>query len=117
LLKKSLFLACFLKSFEDIYMKRFAYAAMCAAAIFLPTVVSAQEVYHREVNQQHRITHGVENGSINRREYRQLERREASLNAARRRDLRDGRLTNRERQQLNHRENAISRSIHHDEHN
>ncbi|MEH2408056.1 hypothetical protein [Nostoc sp.] len=98
-------------------MKRLVYAAMCAAAIFLPTVASAQEVYHREVNQQHRIAHGVENGSINKREYRSLERREASLNADRRRDLRDGRLNRRERQQLNRRENTISRSIHHYEHN
>ncbi len=98
-------------------MKLFAFAAMCAAAIFLPTVASAQQVYHREVNQQHRIAHGVQNGSINKREYRQLQRRETSLNSARRRDLRDGRLNPRQRQQLNRRENRISRSIHHDEHN
>ncbi|MEH1869843.1 hypothetical protein [Nostoc sp.] len=98
-------------------MKRFAYAALCAAVIFLPTVASAQEVYHREVHQQHRITQGVENGSINKREYRSLERKEASLNAARRHDLRNGRLTSRERQQLNRRENSISRSIYHDKHN
>ncbi|MBE9206802.1 hypothetical protein IQ244_09795 [Nostoc sp. LEGE 06077] len=98
-------------------MKCFAYAALCAGAIFLPSVASAGEVYHREVNQQQRIYHGVKNGSIDRTELRQLERREASLEAARRRDVRrDGHLTPQERRQLNRRENRFSHTIYRDKH-
>ncbi|BBD60499.1 hypothetical protein NIES2109_32960 [Nostoc sp. HK-01] len=98
-------------------MNRFAYIVLCATAIFLPTVASAGEIHHREVNQQQRIYHGVKNGSINRAELRQLERREASLEAERRRDIRsDGHLTPQERRQLNRRENLLSRTIYRDKH-
>ncbi|MBD2298672.1 hypothetical protein H6G80_10170 [Nostoc sp. FACHB-87] len=98
-------------------MNRFTYAAICAVAVFLPTVASAGEIYAREVNQQQRIYHGVKNGSINRAELRQLERREASLEAARRRDIRsDGHLTPQERRQLNRRQNRLSRTIYRDKH-
>jgi hypothetical protein len=100
-------------------MKRLISAAVCATAIFLPTIASAGEVYNREVHQQQRIHNGVRQGTINKREFRHLEGREAALNAARRHDLRtnNGHLTTQERRQLNHRENRISRSIYRDRHN
>lgn len=60
---------------------------------------------------QQRIYNGVKQGTIDRRELRHLERREAALNAARNRKLRDGHLTPQQRRQLNRRENRISRDI------
>jgi hypothetical protein len=101
-------------------MKRWIYtaiAAVSAAAIFSPLVASAGEVYHRQVNQQQRIFNGVKAGTIDRQEFRHLQRTEAALNAARVRDLRDGRgLTPQERRQLNRRENQISRDIYRAKH-
>lgn len=91
-------------------MKRLTYAAICAVVIFCPAIASAGE-YRREVYQRHRIYEGVKQGTINRREFRHLERREAALDAARVRKLRDGHLTPQERRQLNRRENRISRDI------
>lgn len=90
-------------------MKRLTYAAICAAIIFCPAIASAGE-YRREY-QHHRIYEGVKQGTINRRELRHLERREAALDAARYRKPRDGHLTPQERRQLNRRENRISRDI------
>lgn len=100
-------------------MKRFAVIALSTFAILLPAVAQAGEVHHREVNQQQRIYSGIRNHTINKREYRNLEGREASVNATRVRDLRhnDGHLTTTERRQLNQRENNISRSIYRDKHN
>ncbi|MBW4612263.1 MAG: hypothetical protein KME21_03105 [Desmonostoc vinosum HA7617-LM4] len=93
-------------------MKRFIFAAVCATAIFLPTVASAGEVHNREVRQNQRIYNGVRNGSINRAELRNLKRRQAALEAARRRNLLDGgRLTPRERRRLNQQQNNFSRTI------
>lgn len=60
---------------------------------------------------QQRIYNGVKQGTINRRELRHLERREAALDAARDRKLRDGHLTPQESRQLHRRENRISHDI------
>ncbi|MBD2436684.1 hypothetical protein [Nostoc sp. FACHB-110] len=99
-------------------MSRFTYVALCAVAIFLPTVASAGEIHHLEVNQQQRIDHGVQNGSINRAELRTLERREALLEAARKRDIHSSvHLNNQERRRLNQQKNRLSRTIYRYKHN
>ncbi|MCF4967117.1 hypothetical protein [Nostoc sp. CMAA1605] len=99
-------------------MKRLIAAAVYASVILLPTIASAGEVYRREVNQEQRIYNGVRNGSITPTELRNLQRREAAVDATRRRYIRSGRgLTVRERRQLNRRENNISRTIYRYKHN
>lgn len=100
-------------------MKRFALIALSAFTILLPAVAQAGVIQHREVYQQHRIEAGVDNGTINRKEYKNLEHRETALNATRVRDNshHDGRLTTAEKQRLNQRENRISRAIYRDKHN
>lgn len=98
---------------------RYALPVLSAAAIFTPLVASAGEVYHRELHQEQRIFNGVKDNQLTRSEFRNLERRELSVNAQRRADLRrdDGHLTSQQYQQLNQRLNRISGSIYTDRHN
>jgi hypothetical protein len=104
-------------------MKAITIALLATTAIgtvvLNPTTASAGEVYNRELNQQYRIYKGVENGQISAREFRNLEIREARLDAQRRYDLyKDGgHLTAQDRARLNARENRISNSIYRDRHN
>jgi len=100
-------------------MKRFALIALSAFTILLPAVAQAGEFQNREVRQQQRIEAGVDNGTINRTEHRNLKRRETALNNTRRSDLRhhDGHLTTAEKRQLNRRQNNLSRAIYRDKHN
>jgi hypothetical protein len=99
-------------------MKNLIYAALCAATFLLPTAASAGPLTHREVHQEQRIYQGVKNGSLNRKEYRNLQRREQSIAAQRYRDVHDGGgLTRSERQRLNNRLNNVSQAIYRDKHN
>ncbi len=105
-------------------MKRLTLSALCAATVVLPLLstvsqASAGEVRNREVRQERRIEQGVNNGTIQPGEYRNLQRRETAINDTRLHDLQQnkGRLTPQERQQLNWRENQLSRSIYRDKHN
>ena len=97
-------------------MLRFALPMLCAATLFMPLAASAGEVHDREVNQQQRIFAGVKDGTINQREYRNLQRREAAIEVTRRNDLRDGKLSRQEYKQLNQRADRLSQSIYHDKH-
>lgn len=99
-------------------MKNLIYAALCAAALLMPTVAFAGPILHREANQQQRIYKGVQNGSLTVREYRNLQRRERSIAAQRYRDVHDGGgLTHYERQRLNARLNNLSQDIYRYKHN
>ena len=92
-------------------------ALLCAATILAPAAAQAGEVRNREMHQQSRIYAGIRNGSIDPREYRQLERGEDRLDDLRARDLRSGDgLSRREYVQLNRDENRLSRTIYHDKH-
>lgn len=96
------------------------FAILCAASIFAPVAAQAGEVSHREINQQHRIYQGVQNGTLSAREYANIERNEARLNAQRERDLHDGDgkdgLSRHQYVQLNREENHLSRKIYRDKH-
>jgi len=93
------------------------YAALCAAALLIPTVASAGPIQHRQANQQQRIYKGVQNGSLTGKEYRNLQRREQSIAAQRYRDVHDGGgLTAYERQRLNNRLNNTSQAIYREKH-
>lgn len=84
----------------------------------LPFAASADEIYHREQIQEHRIHEGYRDGQLSRWEFERLRAREASINAERVRDLRrnGGYLTPGERANLNYRENHVSDSIYYERH-
>jgi hypothetical protein len=104
------------------FMIRFTLPAAFAAMLIAPLSVQAGEVSHRTINQrqatqQRRIFNGVKNDQINRREYKNLQRRSQSVERQQQRDVRDGgSLTPHERNQLNQRLDNISNSIHRDRH-
>jgi hypothetical protein len=103
---------------STLLVKNLIYAALCAAALLMPTVAFAGPILHREANQQQRIYKGVQNGSLTVREYRNLQRRERSIAAQRYRDVHDGGgLTHYERQRLNARLNNLSQDIYRYKHN
>ncbi len=97
-------------------MLRFALPILCAATMLMPMVASAGEVHNREVNQQQRIFDGVEDGTINQHEYRNLQKRETALELDRRRALRDGTLSRPESRHLDRRQDRLSQSIYRDKH-
>jgi hypothetical protein len=85
-------------------------------AVLLPLAASAGEIHQREVHQQQRIFSGVQQGSLTRGEFRQLERREVGIERARRRDLKDGKLSAQEKLQLTRRQNELSEAIYRQKH-
>ena len=97
-------------------MLRFALPILCAATLLIPMTASAGEVRDRQINQQQRIFDGVEDGTINQREYRNLQQRETAIELDRRRALRDGNLSRQEFRQLDHRQDRLSQAIYRDKH-
>ncbi|MER3435301.1 MAG: hypothetical protein C4288_18295 [Leptolyngbya sp. ERB_1_1] len=99
-------------------MIRYALPVATAAMIFTPIVASAGEVYHRELHQEQRIYNGVRDGQITPAEFRNLERREALINAQRAVDLRrdNQHLTRLNQLQLNRRLDSVSAAIYRDRH-
>jgi hypothetical protein len=95
-------------------MLRFTLPVLCA--VLFPLAASAGEVHQRTVNQQQRIFNGVQNGSLTRGEFHQLERREVAIERARLQGLKDGKLSDREKQQLAQRQNALSEAIYRQKH-
>jgi hypothetical protein len=99
-------------------MNKSIIAILTGLLVFTPLVAQAGQVQNRINNQERRIERGVKNGSISPQEYRRLDRRIDSIEAARSRDLRSGgKLTQTEKNRLNQRLNRTSRSIYHDKHN
>ena len=94
-------------------------ATFASIASALPAVASAQDVAHRQGEQQRRIEQGVRSGQLTPGETRRLERGEARL--AFRKDMMrardDGRLSRRDRIALNRQENRLSRHIYSAKHN
>ena len=79
----------------------------------------AQEVRHREADQQNRIGQGLRSGQITAGGASRLETREAAINNSRRADLAadGGHLTATQSRSLNRRENRLSNQIYVDKHN
>jgi hypothetical protein len=92
-----------------------------AAVLIVAAPLSAfsQEVRNREANQQDRIGQGLQSGQITAHGASNLEKREASINQARRTDLaaNGGYLTPGEQHHLNQREDNVSKKIYRDKHN
>ncbi len=83
------------------------------------TPANPPTINQRKDNQQERIGQGVENGSLTAGETKNLERKEAGLNAEERRmkARNGGTLTPAERARLQRQQNALSRNIYRDKHN
>jgi hypothetical protein len=76
------------------------------------------EVGERQRNQQERIGEGIENGSLNAREAKRLETREAGVNkeVAGMREANGGKLTKQERRLINQQQNRTSKAIYRQKH-
>jgi hypothetical protein len=88
--------------------------AVASAGTFAQTAATTVQ---RDVNQEQRIEHGLQNGSITTREAAILERDEAKVNRMQSQALKDGKLTDAERAKLNAAQNKTSRDIAAAEHN
>jgi hypothetical protein len=91
--------------------------AIAGAIIASPMSASAGPIRDRMINQQQRVYHGIQNGTVSATEYRNLERREASvaLQRAYYSQTRGG-LQPWEKARLNNRLDNISHSIYRDKH-
>jgi hypothetical protein len=90
---------------------------LTTAVVFAPLAAQAGQIQNRINRQETRIYQGVKNGSITRKEYKHLERREDNIEAARLRAIRSGgKLTKAEQYRLNRRLNNTSKSIYRQKH-
>ena len=99
-------------------MNKSIMAVLSGLLVLTPLAAQAGSIQNRINHQEQRTYSGVKNGSISPKEYRQIERREDRIEAARVRDIRSGgKLTQAEKNRLNHRLNNLSHTIYHDKHN
>lgn len=99
-------------------MNKSIVAILSGLLVLTPLAAQAGSIQNRINHQQHRTYVGVKNGSVSLKEFRQIDRREDRIEAARIRDIRSGRkLTQAEKNRLNHRLNKLSHKIYHDKHN
>jgi hypothetical protein len=99
-------------------MNKSIIAILTGLLMLTPLAAQAGSLQNRINNQEQRTYNGVKNGSISPKEYRQLERREDKIEAARLRAIRSGsKLTQSEKNHLNHRLNQNSKTIYNYKHN
>lgn len=93
-------------------------AGALALTAFFPSIVGAQTIHEREVNQQRRIGNGIKNGSLSPAEASRLEKREAELRAQLKADrsANGGKLTPQERAQAQAELDHLSRRIYVEKH-
>ena len=92
-------------------------AAILLAASVGAFAQGAASSVQRDVNQQERIEHGLQNGSITTREGALLERDQSKVDKLQAQALKDGKLSEAERAHLNAAQNKASRDIKTAEHN
>ena len=86
--------------------------------ILAPLAAQAGSLQNRINHQEYRTYRGVKNGSISPKEFRQIDRRENNIEAARLRAIRSGgKLTQAEKHRLNQRLNQNSKNIYDYKHN
>ncbi len=87
-------------------------------AVVDPGHPRVNQVNRREARQQKRIANGVASGKLNAKETSNLEKREASVQNRKQRDMakHNGHLTKAEQRGINRQQNRISRSIYKDKH-
>jgi hypothetical protein len=88
------------------------------ARVVDPSHPRVNQVNRRETRQQQRIANGVKNGSLNARQTRHLENREAKVQRREQKDMaaHNGHLTRAEQKGINRQQNRISNSIAKDKH-
>jgi hypothetical protein len=93
-------------------------AIFAGLLVFTPLAAQAESIQTRINHQEYRTYQGVKNGSVSAKEFRQIDRREDLIEAARIRAVRSGgKLDRAEKHQLNHRLNKLSHTIYHYKHN
>ena len=99
-------------------VKKSIIAILAGLLVLTPLAAQAGPIQNRINHQQQRTYAGVKNGSVSPQEFRQIERGEDNIEAARIRAIRSGgKLTQVEKNRLNHRLNKLSKTIYHDKHN
>ena len=94
-----------------------ALGALTLAASAFAAEPRADQVVDRDVNQQQRVEHGLQDGQLTTREAGQIEREEARIDQTEARDLKDGKLSAAEQARINRMQNNVSGDIHRDAHN
>ena len=96
-----------------------SHAQVAPTAAVDPGHPRVNEVDRRERHQDSRIANGQRTGELTRRETRNLDRRENSIQRDKARDMRadGGHLTKHDQRQLNRRQNRVSRAIYRKKHN
>jgi hypothetical protein len=98
-------------------MNKSIVAIFAGLLVLTPIAAQAGQIQNRINRQQQRTYVGVKKGSISPKEFRQIERREDKIEAARFRAIRSGgKLTQVEKNRLNHRLNKLSNTIYRDRH-
>ncbi|WP_310482657.1 hypothetical protein [Chamaesiphon sp. VAR_48_metabat_403] len=98
-------------------MKKLISSMLFAAIVLVPFTAEAGPIQNRINRQESRTYQGVKNGSISTKEYKRIDRRIDSIEAARLRQIKSGgKLTNAEKYRLNRRLNNTSRTIYRDRH-
>jgi hypothetical protein len=88
-----------------------------AAIVLVPFAAEAGPLQNRINRQEYRVYQGVKNGSISNKEYKRIDRRIDSIEAARLRNIQSGgKFTKAEKYRLNRRLNNTSRTIYRDRH-
>ena len=99
-------------------MNKSIIAIFTGLLVLTPLAAQAGPLQNRINNQDHRTYNGIKSGSISSQEYRQIDRREDKIEAARLRAIRSGgKLTQAEKHRLNHRLNQTSKTIYNYKHN
>ena len=99
-------------------MNKSIIAIFTGLLVLTPLAAQAGPLQNRVNHQEHRTYNGIKSGSISSQEYRQIDRREDKIEAARLRAIRSGgKLTQAEKHRLNHRLNQTSKTIYNYKHN
>ena len=95
-------------------------AAVLVTAFAVPVFANntnTPKIDKRQANQQKRIDNGVKSGELTAQETKNLEKREAKIEADKQAAKADGTVTRAERRKLQHEENGASRAIYRKKHN
>jgi hypothetical protein len=93
-------------------------AILTGLLVLTPLAAQAGSLQNRINHQEYRTYRGVRNGSISPQEFRQIDRREDNIEAARLRAIRSGgKLTQSEKHRLNRRLHQTSKTIYKYKHN
>ena len=93
-----------------------ALIAACAAPAFAQNTATPK-IDQRQINQEKRIDNGVKSGQLTAQETRNLDKREAKIEADKQAAKADGKVTMAERRHLRREENRASRAIYAKKHN